>query len=118
MPASPLEIAPYDQRWPARANAELQELTASLGSLVVYADHIGSTSVPLTAAKNILDLQKLAAAVGDLDVYTEIKDPVVDLVVAAAGQWIREVDWQPHGALAAPATPPPAPRPRARQLAE
>jgi GrpB-like predicted nucleotidyltransferase (UPF0157 family) len=192
MPASqPLEIVPYDPRWPARANAELQELAGSLGSLVVYADHIGSTSVPLMAAKNILDLQlsvrdldeaaaafdvplarrgylrrpyirdhvpagdsseaslwakrlwtrrdhpggdvnlhvrvvgspnerlallfrdwlrahplavaaysrfktELAAAVGDLDVYTEIKDPVVDLVVAAAGQWIREVDWHPH----------------------
>ena len=26
------------------------------------------------------------------------KDPVVDLVVAAADQWARDVDWHPHGA--------------------
>ena len=40
----------------------------------------------------------LAAAVGDLEPYTKVKDPVVDLVVAATGQWAREVGWQPHGA--------------------
>jgi dephospho-CoA kinase len=39
----------------------------------------------------------LAAAVaGDLEVYTGVKDPVVDLVVAAAGQWARDTGWQPH----------------------
>jgi GrpB-like predicted nucleotidyltransferase (UPF0157 family) len=187
------EIVAYDQRWPAQAAAELQDLTGSLGTLVVYADHIGSTSVPQMAAKNILDLQvsvrdlaeavaafgvplarlgyrrrsfnrdhvpagdssdpslwakrfwerrdhpggdvnlhvrvvgspnerlallfrdwlrahplavaayssfklTLAAAVGDLEAYTEIKDPVVDLVVAAADGWARDVDWRPHGA--------------------
>jgi GrpB-like predicted nucleotidyltransferase (UPF0157 family) len=188
-----LEIVPWDRDWPARAAAELQDLIGSLGSLVVYADHIGSTSVPQMAAKNIIDLQlsvrdlaeataafnvplarrgyrsrpfnrdhlpagdsgdaslwakrfwartdhpdgdinlhvrvvgspnerlallfrdwlrarplavaaysrfktTLAAAVGDLEAYTEIKDPVVDLVVAAADQWARDVDWHPHGA--------------------
>jgi GrpB-like predicted nucleotidyltransferase (UPF0157 family) len=194
MPATEtLVIVPYDQGWPAQAAAEIHGLIGSLGSLVVYADHIGSTSVPQMAAKNIIDLQvsvrdlaeaaaafdvplagrayrrrpfnrdhlpagdsgdpslwakrfwarrdhpggdinlhvrvvgspnerlallfrdwlrthplavaaysrfkiTLAAAVGDLDAYTEIKDPVVDLVVAAADQWARDVDWHPHGA--------------------
>jgi dephospho-CoA kinase len=40
----------------------------------------------------------LAAAVGDMEPYTEVKDPVVDLVVAAAGPWARDTGWQPHGA--------------------
>jgi GrpB-like predicted nucleotidyltransferase (UPF0157 family) len=194
MPATEaLEVVSYDHRWPAQATAELQDLTGSLGSLVVYADHIGSTSVPQMAAKNILDLQlsvrdlaeaaaafdvplarrgyrrrpfncdhvpagessgaalwakrfwgrrdhpggdinlhvrvagspnerlallfrdwlrahppavaayssfkiTLAAAVGDLEAYTEVKDPVVDLVVAAAAMWARDVGWHPHSA--------------------
>ncbi len=38
----------------------------------------------------------LATEVPDLDSYTDIKDPVVDLVVAAAAQWSRDTGWQPH----------------------
>jgi GrpB-like predicted nucleotidyltransferase (UPF0157 family) len=188
-----VRIVPYDDRWPERAAAALRDLIGSLGSLVVYADHIGSTAVPQMAAKDILDLQlsvrdldaaaaafdgplarlgyrrrpfdrdhvpvgetsdtslwakrfwarrahpggdvnlhvrtagspnerlallfrdwlrarpeavaayssfkvALADAVGDLEPYTEVKDPVVDLVVAAAGSWARDAGWQPHGA--------------------
>ena len=40
----------------------------------------------------------LAEHVSDLDTYTDIKDPVVDLVVAAAGEWAADTGWQPHGA--------------------
>jgi GrpB-like predicted nucleotidyltransferase (UPF0157 family) len=40
----------------------------------------------------------LAAEVPDLDAYTDIKDPVVDLVIAAAAEWARAAGWQPHGA--------------------
>jgi GrpB-like predicted nucleotidyltransferase (UPF0157 family) len=184
-------VVPYDPRWPARAAAELRSLTDALGPLVVHADHVGSTSIPLMAAKDVLDVQLsvrdlaaaaeafdpplaslgyirrpyendhvpvgetsdprlwskrmwtrrgqpggnvnlhvrvagspnerlallfrdwlrahadavaaygrfkllLAGAVGDLDSYTDIKDPVVDLVVAAAGQWSRDTGWRPH----------------------
>ncbi len=39
----------------------------------------------------------LAAAVDDLDIYTDIKDPVVDVVVAAAGRWVSDTCWRPHG---------------------
>jgi GrpB-like predicted nucleotidyltransferase (UPF0157 family) len=38
--------------------------------------------------------QALAAAVGDLEVYTDVKDPVVDLVIAAAEEWAAETGWQ------------------------
>jgi len=37
----------------------------------------------------------LADAVGDLDRYTDIKDPVVDLVVAVAERWAASVRWSP-----------------------
>jgi GrpB-like predicted nucleotidyltransferase (UPF0157 family) len=39
----------------------------------------------------------LAGELTDLDTYTEIKDHVVDLVVAAAGRWASDTNWRPHG---------------------
>ncbi|WP_328471681.1 GrpB family protein [Actinoplanes sp. NBC_00393] len=39
----------------------------------------------------------LAAAVGDLGVYTDVKDPVVDLVVAVAEEWAATTGWSPGG---------------------
>ena len=37
----------------------------------------------------------LAAAVGDLGVYTDVKDPVVDLVVTVAEPWAETTGWLP-----------------------
>ncbi len=40
----------------------------------------------------------LAGQVGDIAAYTDIKDPVVDVVIAAAGRWAAQTGWQPHQA--------------------
>jgi len=188
----PVRVVPYDEAWPRWGAAELATLTDALGDLVLHAAHIGSTSVPQMAAKNVLDLQlsvwdlteaaaafeapltdlgyvrlpyeydhvpagndsdpslwvkrfwrrrshprgdvnlhvrvvgspnerlallfrdylrahplavaaysrfkqMLAAEVGDLERYTDIKDPVVDVVVSAASDWASTEGWQPHG---------------------
>jgi GrpB-like predicted nucleotidyltransferase (UPF0157 family) len=188
----PVRVVPYDEAWPGWAASELAALTAALGDLVLHAAHIGSTSIPGMAAKNILDLQLsvwdldeaaaafdlplagagyirlpyerdhvpagddndpglwvkrfwrrrdhpggdvnlhvrvvgspnerlallfrdylrahplavaaysrfkqvLAAEVGGLEPYTDVKDPVVDLVAAAAQDWASATDWQAHG---------------------
>jgi dephospho-CoA kinase len=37
----------------------------------------------------------LAAATPDADTYTEVKDPVVDLVVSVAERWASESGWAP-----------------------
>ena len=37
----------------------------------------------------------LAAAVDDVDVYTDVKDPVVDLVGTVAEQWATATGWRP-----------------------
>src|SRR5262249_32630465 len=37
----------------------------------------------------------LAAAVADRTVYTDVKDPVVDLVIAVAERWARHTSWTP-----------------------
>ncbi|MEU4423791.1 GrpB family protein [Actinoplanes sp. NPDC024001] len=38
----------------------------------------------------------LAAAVDDLGVYTEVKDPVVDLIGAVAEEWAATTSWSPR----------------------
>ncbi|OLB64923.1 MAG: hypothetical protein AUI10_09070 [Actinobacteria bacterium 13_2_20CM_2_72_6] len=35
----------------------------------------------------------LAAAVGDIEVYSDVKDPVVDLVIAVADDWAAATGW-------------------------
>ena len=53
---------------------------------------------PLAVAAYARFKAALADAVSrDLRVYTEVKDPVVDLVVVAAGRWAADSGWQPHG---------------------
>jgi hypothetical protein len=37
----------------------------------------------------------LADAVADLEIYTDIKDPVVDLVIAMAETWATATGWSP-----------------------
>ncbi|MFD7733993.1 GrpB family protein [Kitasatospora phosalacinea] len=39
----------------------------------------------------------LAGAVADLDTYADVKDPVVDLVVALAEPWADATGWHPQG---------------------
>ncbi len=51
---------------------------------------------PLAVAAYARFKSELARAVPDLVGYTEIKDPVVDLVVAAAAGWARDTAWHPH----------------------
>jgi GrpB-like predicted nucleotidyltransferase (UPF0157 family) len=184
-------VEDYDPRWPERAAADLGEIRAAAGPLIVHADHIGSTSIPRMAAKDIIDLQlsvtdltaaaagldqplaglgytltpyqhdhvpagdrsdpetwvkrswsrrnhprgdvnlhvrlvgspnerlallfrdylraqpdavaaysmfkrELSASVPDTQRYTEIKDPVVDVIIAAAARWAADTAWQPH----------------------
>ena len=37
----------------------------------------------------------LAAAVNDIEVYTDVKDPVVDLVIVVAEDWAGATGWTP-----------------------
>ncbi|MGV4925973.1 GrpB family protein [Streptomyces sp. BHT-5-2] len=49
--------------------------------------------------------QVLAQAVPDLATYADVKDPVVDLVVAVAEPWARATGWRPSTTMTArPAT--------------
>jgi len=57
MDASEVVIVDYDPSWPRRAAMLIDELTKTLGATVRRIDHIGSTSIPGMAAKDILDVQ-------------------------------------------------------------
>ncbi len=37
--------------------------------------------------------RSLAVAIPDLDTYTEVKDPIVDLVIVTAEEWATETGW-------------------------
>ena len=189
--SSEVRISEPDPSWPDRAASLLARIRAALGPAVVHADHIGSTSIPGMAAKNVLDLQlsvvdleaaerdfmaplarlgfvfkpylgdhvpagstdapqewakrfwsrrdhpgddvnlhvrrvgspneslallfrdwfrahpdavpgyaafkrTLARHLPDIAGYTDVKDPVVDLVIGIAADWVAETGWRPH----------------------
>jgi GrpB-like predicted nucleotidyltransferase (UPF0157 family) len=57
-----IRIVPYQPTWPAEFLALGAALRAALGNLALRIDHIGSTSVPGLAAKDIIDIQVTVAA--------------------------------------------------------
>ncbi len=57
-----VEIVPYKSTWPAEFLAIASVLRQGLGPLALRIDHIGSTSVPGLAAKDIIDIQVTVAA--------------------------------------------------------
>jgi len=64
---SPREVVvvEYHTEWPHRAAALAEELRDALGETARRVEHIGSTSIPGMAAKDVLDMQ---VSVDDLDV--------------------------------------------------
>jgi GrpB-like predicted nucleotidyltransferase (UPF0157 family) len=57
-----VEIVPYKSSWPAEFRQIASILRRGLGDLALRIDHIGSTSVPGLAAKDIIDIQITVAA--------------------------------------------------------
>lgn len=53
----PIQIVPYQSHWPQDFKALKVQLQAIFGDLALRIDHIGSTSIPGLAAKDIIDIQ-------------------------------------------------------------
>jgi GrpB-like predicted nucleotidyltransferase (UPF0157 family) len=64
-------VADYDAEWPLLAEAIGAEVLAAGDGVVRRVEHIGSTSIPGMAAKNVIDLQ---ARVDDLDRAAAVLD--------------------------------------------
>ncbi len=77
----PITIVPYAERWPKEFRQIGEALRAAMGDLALRIDHIGSTSVPGLAAKNVIDVQ---ITVRSLD-----PEPLAE-AIAAAGYALRE----------------------------
>jgi GrpB-like predicted nucleotidyltransferase (UPF0157 family) len=99
MPGNPAEqrvirIAPYDQDWPHEFAALGQALRLALGAGALRIDHIGSTSVPGLAAKDVIDIQITVAAL----------EPAIREALKAIGYVQRPhfADHIPPGAVGSP----------------
>lgn len=53
----PIQVIPYQTRWPREYEETAKDLQLALGNTARYIDHIGSTSVPELQAKDVLDIQ-------------------------------------------------------------
>jgi GrpB-like predicted nucleotidyltransferase (UPF0157 family) len=75
-----IAIVPADPGWPAEFRRLAADLRGALGDLALRIDHIGSTSVPGLAAKDVIDVQ---ITVADLD------DDAVTTALATLGAQVR-----------------------------
>jgi GrpB-like predicted nucleotidyltransferase (UPF0157 family) len=60
-----VEIVPYQPGWPEEFQALGTRLRQALGSMALRIDHIGSTSIPDMAAKDIIDIQVTVAVLDE-----------------------------------------------------
>jgi dephospho-CoA kinase len=60
-------LLPSDPAWPAQARRLVARLGAAIGPSAIRIDHIGSTSVPGLAAKDLIDVQVVVADLATAD---------------------------------------------------
>ncbi len=60
-----IEIIPYQRSWPGEFQVLGARLRETLGPLALRIDHIGSTSIPGLAAKDVIDIQVTADALDE-----------------------------------------------------
>ncbi|MBO1331716.1 GrpB family protein [Streptomyces sp. VRA16 Mangrove soil] len=65
--ARPWQIVPHQPAWSAEFERLATLLHATLGALAVAVDHVGSTSVPGLAAKDVIDVQVRVASLADAE---------------------------------------------------
>ncbi|MGO4384103.1 dephospho-CoA kinase [Specibacter sp. RAF43] len=85
LPAGPAVITGPDPAWPAQAARLAARIGLAAGDAAVAVEHIGSTSVPGLAAKDVLDLQLTVRSLADADAAAP--------ALARAGFPRREGEW-------------------------
>ncbi|KAI1827851.1 GrpB domain protein [Xylaria intraflava] len=86
----PLEIVEYRPEWPAKFAEVERRIRQALGDRAVLVQHVGSTSVPGLAAKDIIDIDVAVSDPSDEASY------VPDLEAAGFKFLIREPKWYQH----------------------
>jgi GrpB-like predicted nucleotidyltransferase (UPF0157 family) len=94
-PPSPgrVVLVDYDPGWPAAFARESERVRAALGEEALAVEHVGSTSVPGLAAKNVIDILVVVPDSADEPVY------VPPLEAAGYPLHIRERGWYEHRML-------------------
>jgi GrpB-like predicted nucleotidyltransferase (UPF0157 family) len=72
--AAPI-IVPYDSRWPETFKELQAVITSRLGTSVLSVDHVGSTSVPGLAAKDVIDIQVSVRSLKEADTWPDRLGP-------------------------------------------
>ncbi|KAI0448881.1 GrpB domain protein [Xylaria acuta] len=89
-PQKPLKIVEYRTEWPAMYAEVEKRIRQALGDRVILLQHVGSTSVPGLAAKDVIDVDLVVADPGDEESY------VPDLQAAGFQFILREPVWYQH----------------------
>ena len=86
-------IVAYNPEWPHRYRSLAADIRAALGPTVIDIEHVGSTSVPELAAKDVIDIDLTVADPRDEDSYLP--------ALARIGyvHTVREPSWHEHRCL-------------------
>ncbi|KAI0409951.1 GrpB domain protein [Xylaria palmicola] len=89
-PPKPIKIVDYNPEWPAMYAEVEGRIRRALGDRVIRVEHIGSTSVPGLAAKDVIDIDLTVSDPADEGSY------VPDLQAAGFQLILREPAWFQH----------------------
>lgn len=88
--SGPIHVVEYDPRWPEQFDVVADRIRTALGDRVIELDHIGSTSVPGSAAKPVIDVDLVVADSADEHAYAPA------LEATGFRLLVRERDWHEH----------------------
>jgi GrpB-like predicted nucleotidyltransferase (UPF0157 family) len=83
-------IIDYDSHWPGQFQKHVGMLKLALGGKALAIEHVGSTSVPMLAAKPIIDIVVVVEDCADEAAY------LPSLAEAGYVLRVREPDWHQH----------------------
>jgi GrpB-like predicted nucleotidyltransferase (UPF0157 family) len=95
---APIELAEYDDAWPALFEREARRIRDALGNAVLQLEHVGSTSVPGLAAKPLIDIVLVVRDSSDEQAY------LLALEQRGYVLRIREPHWHEHRVFKGPDT--------------
>lgn len=92
----PVEIAPYDERWPELFAAWHERLAEALGPTARRIEHVGSTAVPGLPAKPTIDIQM---SVDDLEDESRYVPPIEALGVQLRNRDLEHRFFRPFSGM-------------------
>jgi GrpB-like predicted nucleotidyltransferase (UPF0157 family) len=95
-PPESVMIVPYDPQWPHLYDTLAEQIQLTLGEKLLEVEHVGSTSVPGLAAKNVIDIDLTVADPRDESTYIPALEKIGYVLT------IREPSFHQHRCLRLP----------------